>query len=472
METDRTRVRTVDEPPPQGAPSLQDGDGAVPMVPVEGASPHTDVAVPVTPIETEEHRTGGLTPVTLLLTIFLAYLIFKVQLVIILLVAGILLATAIYRPVEYLHRHRGLGRGAATLLMYLVIIVGFGLVAYLLVPPVASQGTRFAADFPELLTGWRAELLESDNPLVRATFGRLFEVIDATVGSGGTAPTGLAFGVVQNIAGSLVTLFSIFLITFYWINEKPLVKRAVAGLFRPSQRPRVLHLWDEVEGTLGSWIRGQLILMAVIGVIATIAYSPLALDLPFWLILGVIAGLTEAIPNVGPILGAIPAVLLALTQDWKVVLFVITFVLLLQMLENAVLVPRIMRGTVGLSPLTIILAILAGSEYRGVAGALLAIPVAGAIQVILADLLEEKHRREAAERRQGGLRGRWGRFRLFRSRDLRVGEAPAAPAGATESFQAVNHWQAQGDRQRQDDDDAAHERDRQWRADEAGGEPR
>ena len=130
------------------------------------------------------------------------------------------------------------------------------------------------------------------------------------------------------------------------------------------------------------------------------------MGLPFWLLLGVIAGLTEAIPNVGPVLGAIPAVLVALTVDWKLALVVVGFVTVLQLLENAVLVPRIMKGTVGLSPLTVILAILAGSEFRGVVGALLAVPIAGAISVILADVLREKHEREAAEQGPGRWFGR------------------------------------------------------------------
>lgn len=159
--------------------------------------------------------------------------------------------------------------------------------------------------------------------------------------------------------------------------------------------------------------------MAIIGVLATAAYG--LMGLPFWLLLGVIAGLTEAIPNVGPILGAIPAVLVALTVDWKLALAVVAFVTVLQLLDNAVLVPRIMKGTVGLSPLTVILAILAGSEFRGVVGALLAVPIAGAISVILADALREKHEREAAE--QG--RGRWF-GRMFGPRPI------PAVAGGTE----------------------------------------
>lgn len=414
------------------------------------ATTKTTMPVPVVPVEPpEDHpaelerRPSGLTPLSLLLTLLLAYLLFKVQIVLFLLIAGILLATAIMRPVDYLHRRHDIGRGTATLLMYVVILISFGLLFYLLIPPVAREAARFAENFPELRESWRAQLLATDNSQIRNASSRLFQVVDrSAAGNNDEAQTGLAFGLAQGIGGTLVALFTTFLIAFYWINEKPLIKRAVASLFRPGQRRRALHLWNEVETKIGAWIRGQLILMAIIGTVTTIVYSPLLMDLPFWLILGVIAALTEAIPNIGPILGAIPAVLLALTLDWRLALLVVGFVVILQLVENAILVPRIMRGTVGLTPLTIILAILAGAEFRGVVGALLAIPVAGAIQVIFSDLLRERRKREVALHTRGtppsGPSGWFGR-RVLRPRGPLVKQSQSTQgvavqmAGATDS---------------------------------------
>jgi len=263
---------------------------------------------------------------------------------------------------------------------------------------------------------WREQLATNDNALIRDNAGRVFGAIQ----SSGLAifPASVALNIVQGLGGSLVTVFTLFLVAFYWITERTVIKRAVVGLFRPSQHGRAATLWNEVEAKLGAWIRGQLLLMAVIGSLATIAYG--LMGLPFWLILGVIAGLTEAIPNVGPVLGAIPAVLIAVTVSWKWALAVVAFVIVLQLVENAVLVPRIMKGAVGLTPLTTILAILAGAEFRGVVGALLAVPVAGALQVILGDLVREKQEREAAEEEEQ----RFG-YRLRRALQRR--RAPAAP---------------------------------------------
>jgi predicted PurR-regulated permease PerM len=276
---------------------------------------------------------------------------------------------------------------------------------------VITEGTRFVREVPTLIEDWRGQLLASNNGLIRNAATRAFEVIDRAQGGGVPVPTNLAVGIVSGIGGGLVTLFTLFLIAFYWITEKTLIKRAVSSLFRSGPtlaRPPPL---DRGGGEAGRVDRGQLLLMAVVGGLATVTYG--LIGLPFWLILGVIAGLTEAIPNVGPILGAIPAVLIALSVDWKLALGVIAFVSVLQLLENAVLVPRIMKGAVGLSPLTVILAILAGSEFRGVAGALLAVPIAGAISVILNDMLREKREREQeqAARPSDWFRQAWRRRR-------------------------------------------------------------
>lgn len=410
MSTDAPRGGSNE---PDRVGEVGSGVGDIPTVPVPGTGPggrqtpdQANEAVPVVPGETAEHRQRALTPVSLLLTLFLAYFLYKVQIVVILLIVGILLATAITGPVELLSRRFRLPRPLSILLVYLAILAGLGGLIYLLIPPVVREGTRFAQELPDLLTSLRTQLETSTNPLIHNAATRIFQIIDDRAQGGSIpVPTDLAFGVVSGIGSGIVTLFTIFLIAFYWITEKALIKRAVAGLFAPGQRARVHYLWSEVEGKLGSWLRGQVLLMVVIGTLATAAYGTMGLH--FWLILGVIAGLTEAIPNVGPVLGAIPAVLVALAADWKLALAVVAFVTVLQLLENAVLVPRIMKGAVGLSPLAVILAILAGSEFRGVAGALLAVPIAGALSVIFADLMREKHEREAAEERQSGAWLRW-----------------------------------------------------------------
>ena len=345
----------------------------------------------------------GLTAFGLLAILFVSYFLLQIQSTLTLIIVAILLATAIASPVDYLHRRWRLGRGLAILVVYLGILLALALAVTLIVPPIAREGTNFARDFPGQIEALRAELAASDNALLRAAGTQLFDLLDGErlTGIVSTLPN-LILDAVSGVGGGIVAVLTVFLIAFYWLAEKPVAKRAVVGLFPARQRLRALRLWTQVEAKLGDWIRGQLLLMLIIGVRATMFYG--VIGLPFWIILGLIAGLTEALPNIGPAIGAVPAVLVALTVGWKWALAVVIFVTVLQLVENAFLVPRIMKGAVGLSPLVVILAILAGSEYRGVVGALLAVPMAAALSVIIGDLARE--RRRAETRAPEGVQGR------------------------------------------------------------------
>jgi predicted PurR-regulated permease PerM len=128
--------------------------------------------------------------------------------------------------------------------------------------------------------------------------------------------------------------------------------------------------------------------MVTIGVFSAIGYF--LMDLPFWLPLGIWAGLTEVIPFIGPYLAGGAAVTVALTVSLEKALLVVIFVVVLQQIEGAVLVPRVMKNAVGMSPLTVILAVLVGGAVGGPIGAILAIPVGAACQVLLHDLLKQR----------------------------------------------------------------------------------
>ncbi len=136
---------------------------------------------------------------------------------------------------------------------------------------------------------------------------------------------------------------------------------------------------------LGAFIRGELLLMTSIGVLASLGY--LAIGLPYPLALGAMAGLLEIVPMVGPTLGAIPAVLVALSISPLAALLVVVYSLVIQVTENQILVPRLMGRSVGVSPVMVILAIFAFTNLLGVAGAFLAIPLAAILQVLMDHLI-------------------------------------------------------------------------------------
>jgi predicted PurR-regulated permease PerM len=132
------------------------------------------------------------------------------------------------------------------------------------------------------------------------------------------------------------------------------------------------------------WVRGQLILMGTIGIGTAVAYT--VLGVPAGILLGLIAALAEAIPIVGPLLGAIPAVLVAATVSPQLAIEVAGVYLVLQLIEGNVLVPLVMRNTIGISPFLVILSVLIGGAAGGFVGALLAVPIAAAGEVLIEGL--------------------------------------------------------------------------------------
>jgi predicted PurR-regulated permease PerM len=136
-----------------------------------------------------------------------------------------------------------------------------------------------------------------------------------------------------------------------------------------------------METKVSAYIGGQSILMLVVGSMALLAYG--LIGLPYILVLAFVAGVMEAVPLIGPLMGAIPALLVALSIGPDKAIWVIVATLVIQQLENSILVPRIMSRAVGVNPFVTLLALLAFSSLLGIAGALMAIPLAAIIQLLL-----------------------------------------------------------------------------------------
>jgi predicted PurR-regulated permease PerM len=342
---------------------------------------------PITPV-----RAMALT-LAVLFVLGAVWLVIQIREIVLLLILGILLASAI-EPVVNRLRRAGLSRGQSILVVYGAIVVAIAALLALVVPPLYQQGAGFVTHIPEFLTRFREQAQTSANPFLRTTGVRSLDRARAFYDTMLKNPpiqavqVTQAIGFLTSFVGVVFTTFSVLIVAYYWMTEKGIIKRLVLGLVPLARRDRAHRLWDEIEVRLGGWARGQLVLMAAIGVSATIAYF--ALQLPFWFLLGIWAGLTEVIPFIGPWLGGGLAFIVALTDSWQKAVAVAVVVFLLQQLEGSILVPRVMKNAVGLTPLAVILAILIGGALLGPLGALLAIPVAAAVQVLVVDLLRER----------------------------------------------------------------------------------
>lgn len=319
-----------------------------------------------------------------------AWMIWQVRSILVLLGIGILFA-AIIEPLVFRLRRAGLHRGQAILLVYIVFFTLLGVAFYYIVPLLARQVTAFDAAVPEIFDNLRQQALSNENSLIRQSGFRVLMRIEQAYNNIRNSPElgrDEAVGVVATVFGVSLTTISMLIVTFYWMMEKVTIKRLLLGFFPFSRRARAHAIWDEIEFKIGGWTRGQLFLMFTIGMLSGAIYW--TIDVRFWLALAIFAGLTEAIPFIGPIIGGTAAALVALADSPEKALLVIVLAFILQQLESAFLVPRIMKNAVGLTPLTVVLAVLAGSTLGGPVGAIMAIPIGAAFQVLLGNLLRSR----------------------------------------------------------------------------------
>jgi predicted PurR-regulated permease PerM len=327
---------------------------------------------------------------SVLVVLGVAWVLIHIRAIILLVVLGILFAAAI-EPLVFRLRRRGMSRGQAILTVYAGLIVTLGFVLYLIVPPLVNQATLLIDDIPNILTDLRDQAAASNNEFIRETGRRTLNRAIGAYADFRESPSiegQQAVEYATSVVGVVFTIVSTMVVAFYWMTEKAIIKRLVLGLVPLEKRDRAHSLWDEVEFRLGGWTRGQLFLCLVIGLISAIGYYLIGLD--FWLALGIFAGITEIIPFFGPIIGGTAAVMIALTISWQKALIVLAFVVALQQLESVFLVPRVMRNAVGMTPLTVILAVLVGGALYGPLGSILAIPIGAAVQVFVQDVLHAR----------------------------------------------------------------------------------
>ena len=306
------------------------------------------------------------------------------QVVFILFIA-ILIGTVIRPPVAWLHG-RGLSRIAGVILVYfllLALLIGFVL---LLFPLIFDQSTTIAAAVPGYYQSLREWMVNYPNQLIV----RLSEFLPETLPSLGPAQqtgpemiatAGQALGYVTHVAEAIFIATVILVLAFHWTLDGPQTVRSLLLLIPTGQRALIRELVSAMETKVGSYIAGQGVLCLAIGILALVAY--VLIGLPNALVLALMAGVLEAVPMVGPLLGAIPAVLVALSIAPDKLVWVIVATVLIQQVENSLLVPRVMRKAVGVNPFVSLLALFAFGSMFGIAGALVAIPMAAIIQLFL-----------------------------------------------------------------------------------------
>jgi predicted PurR-regulated permease PerM len=313
--------------------------------------------------------------------------------VVVLVFIALLLASGLQPVVDSARARTRLGRGATVLVVYAVFFVMVVLFALLILPGALNQFNDLGAQLAPLLADARAWAGDIQPRALSASLTALIDTFQRALTPTGAEPADpdaiIAVGL--TVADFAISLASVLAMVFFWLTERARLQRFAIALVPAARRHGLREAWNEIELRLGSWVRGQLVLMGSMGVMTTVAYFLIGLEGA--LLLGVIAGLAEAIPIVGPIIGAVPALLVAATTGrLEIVLLVAVVYTVIQVIESNVLIPMIMRNAIGIPPFLVIASILAGAAIGGVVGALMAVPVAASLLVVLERLQDRDMR--------------------------------------------------------------------------------
>ena len=256
----------------------------------------------------------------------------------------------------------------------------------MILPLLADQATEISRTVPEYYASFRSALINSDNRLLQNIGWRVPSQITVLFNRGSNTEemidqVGQTLLYTNLILKGILGTLGVFLLAYYWTQEGNLILRSLLRIMPPQRKKNIREFLQLAESKLGGYVRGQGLLCLAVGVTAFISY--LLIGLPYTLVLAIFAGVMEMVPVFGPALGAVPALLVALSIDPSKALWVVIATSVIQLLENAVLVPRIMKHSMGVNPIIVLLSLIAFGSVFGFIGALLALPLAAIIQLLV-----------------------------------------------------------------------------------------
>ena len=313
----------------------------------------------------------------ILIGLWLAWKLFDI----ILMLFVALIITATLNPTVDWLQNKKVPRILAVILIYFLALVIIGGAAYLLVPLLAIQLKELALSLPEILTKTAPSLslikeFYLEQQVFLETLQKPLEYFSGQI----TQFSLNIFSTAQGFFQGLFLTLAVFVLIFYLLLEKDSLKSLLESILPKHKKDNIADIVRQVRVKWGAWLRGRILLSIIVGIIIYIGLA--ILQMPFALALAILAGLLDVIPYIGPVIAAVPAVIIAFfISPWLGLTVLILYIIVAQ-LEGFILVPKIMQKAVGLSPVAIIIALLVGVKLAGVLGALLAIPAAAGIVVV------------------------------------------------------------------------------------------
>jgi predicted PurR-regulated permease PerM len=314
--------------------------------------------------------------------LFLGLIWFLIQIssIILSIFVAVLLMTALNPLVDRLERLR-LPRLLSIFLVYLVIVGLFVGGISSLLPPLIEQSTNLGTKLPAIFDQaivWFKDL----------GIGNLDkQALSSQLSQLGALPGNIVL-IIAAVFSNLISVFTVLVISFYLLLERKNMDNHLVGLFGEGNEQEARNFIDKLETRLGGWVRGELMLMTIIGVLTYIGLS--LLGIPYALPLAILAGFLEIIPGIGPILSAIPGILLGLTISPVMAIAAAALYFLIQQIENTVIVPKVMQKATGINPLVTMISLAVGFKMAGVLGAILAVPIVIVLHVFVVEILSWK----------------------------------------------------------------------------------
>lgn len=309
------------------------------------------------------------------------YFLYRVREVVLTFSLGALLAYLLFRPLQALEK-RGIKRIWAILLLYLLAAAIFSLSVYYAVPAAVREIRQLAEMYPQYAReaeqlGQQLQGISGLNDGIDQLLQNNVQKVESTIY--GALDNFLAG--IYSLLGKVLALVFSPILAFYMVNDWEKIRDGFLGMLSPSGRRQFKDLMLQIDSVLIEFLKGHLLVATFVGVL--VGASAYLLDVKFPLLLGVLSGVTNLIPYFGPFLGGIPAVVIAFSESARLALYMGLAILLIQQVESNLITPRIMGGKLGLHPLVIIFALLAGGKLLGIWGMLFAVPLTAVLKVVL-----------------------------------------------------------------------------------------
>jgi predicted PurR-regulated permease PerM len=281
--------------------------------------------------------------------------------------------------------HRRVPRWLAILAIYAAIVAVLVLVGLMVIPPLVAQGEALWARMPEEFNRIQTFLIRYKLMTHRVTLEEAVQ--NAPSGTGGNA-VGTVLVAISSVIGGMFGLVTILILTFYLLIEAGAMFDYLIRFVPAGRRSDVGGAARQAVRKVSAWLRAQFVLAGVMGTFAAVGLG--LMGVPYFYVIALVAAVGETIPIVGPVIGGLASVAVALSVSPKLALMVGIYFLVLHQLEANILVPKIMEKSVGVSPVAVLVALLVGGALWGLVGAILAIPTAAIMSVIIEEVVADR----------------------------------------------------------------------------------